>query len=374
MDAISKTNETIYKFRFGNSKKTIQITQQQLNHFPYLFALVNHTDDFSVNTNDDGEYILKYPICYNWFMSIFQSVIKQQPSALFTELSHEANVLRVLELYDYLCIDPLPLLLLKNKTLVLTNPIDIDDTNQHIEWRQANICEARNIAIQFIIGISKNVYNLNDFETRNSVFILLMNIFTHPNIFHSRFRYHTLQIVKKYCFSLFSSSQQRQLPSTQQIIQNMNIDFVRYLDNENQSLPPNFNNSFAWKGIYVSKDEADADLQPMHGIYRSENDIHSAYLPWINFHWGENESDWERRSHFNPITISLGRSAYSLGVLQYADYSRALHNVNRSFGHFRSFQYNPQQEQERKKNEAASARSGRFNTLPKRPKFDKFKH
>jgi hypothetical protein len=30
--------------------------------------------------------------------------------------------------------------------------------------------------------------------------------------------------------------------------------------------------------------------------------------------------------------------------------------------------------QEQKKNEAQSARSGRFNTLPKRPKVDKFKH
>ncbi|CAF1145178.1 unnamed protein product [Adineta steineri] len=155
MDEISKMNETIYRFRFGITEKTIRITQQQLNHFPYLLALINHRDDFSVNKNDNGEYILDYPICYDWFMAIFQSVIKQQPSVLFTELTHEADVLRVLELYDYLCIEPLPLPLLKNQKLVLTNLIDIDDVNKHIQWRPANIREARNIAAQFIISLSK---------------------------------------------------------------------------------------------------------------------------------------------------------------------------------------------------------------------------
>ncbi|CAF1382774.1 unnamed protein product [Adineta steineri] len=362
MDEISKMNETIYRFRFGTTKKTIQITQQQLNHFPYLFALVNHTDDFSVNKNDDDEYILEYPICYNWFMAIFQSVIEEQPSALFSELTHEANILRVLELYDYLCIDPLPLPLLKNKTLVLTNPIDIDNTNQHIEWRQANICEAQNIAIQFIIGISKNAYNLNDFETRNSVFILLMNIFTHPNIFHSRFRYHTLKVVNTYCFSLFSDNQQRQLPTTQQIIQNMKIDFVRYLDNENQSLPPNFNSTFAWKGIYSSKDEADADLQPVSVIYRSENDIHSDFSRWINFYWGENEPNWERPSYSNLITRHISLDIEPISEI----------NLGTLFDNIRRLQHDI--EHQPMESEAQSARLGHFNTLPQRPKVDKFKH
>ncbi|CAF0727559.1 unnamed protein product [Adineta steineri] len=376
MDAISKTNETSYRFRFGTTKKTIQITQQQLNHFPYLFALVSHTDDFSVNKNDDDEYILEYPICYNWFMVIFQSIIKEQPSALFTELTHEANVLRMLELYDYLCIDPLPLPLLKNQKLVLTNPIDVDGTNKHIEWCQADICEVRNIAIQFIIGISKNAYNLNDFGTINSIFTLLMAIFSNPNIFHSRFRYHTLKIIKKYCFSLFSDNQQKQLPTTQQIIQNINIDFIKYLDNKDQSLPPNFNNTFAWKGIYVSKDKVDTDLQSIGGIYRFKRyfDLEDSV-----------ENNFYLDRELSYVRTSLDRSAYFMDLQAITDCISALYNAE-PFVDIESLQYDLQQAQEqvqaqeqaqaqeRKKNEAQSARSRRFNTLPKWPKFDKFKH
>ncbi|CAF0779911.1 unnamed protein product [Adineta steineri] len=355
MDAISKTNETSYRFRFGTTKKTIQITQQQLNHFPYLFALVSHTDDFSVNKNDDDEYILEYPICYNWFMVIFQSIIKEQPSALFTELTHEANVLRMLELYDYLCIDPLPLPLLKNQKLVLTNPIDVDGTNKHIEWCQADICEVRNIAIQFIIGISKNAYNLNDFGTINSIFTLLMAIFSNPNIFHSRFRYHTLKIIKKYCFSLFSDNQQKQLPTTQQIIQNINIDFIKYLDNKDQSLPPNFNNTFGWKGIYVSKDNVDTNAQHTHDMRRMVRDIQSEYSAIINY-------QLEQYRQLLSYLDSIHRSTLQEGE----DYSKTLYNT--------ILLHTQKQEQERKKNEAQSARLRRSNTLPKRPKVDKFKH
>ncbi|CAF0823421.1 unnamed protein product [Adineta steineri] len=382
-------NETIYKFRFGNSKKTIQITQQQLNHFPYLFTLVNHTYDFSVNKNDDGEYILKRPICYNWFMAIFQSVIKQQPSALFTELSHEANVLRVLELYDYLCIDPLPLPLLKNQNLVLTNPININDASKRIDWRRANICEVRNIAAQFIIGISKNAYILNDSGTRNSIFTLLMDIFSHPNIFHSRFRYHTLKVVEKYCFSLFSDSQQRQLPTTQQIIQNIKIDFVRYLDNENQSLPPNFYSTFAWKGIYVSKDKVDTDFQSILDIYLPKSNIDSVDSTEIDFYFENIELDWEQASYsdfyLEEIEPNWERRSYSnfyvrdrirpISHPHLRDFIDLITSRNASpYEDVERLQYDLQEEEERKKKEAQSARSGRFNTLPKRPRVDKFKH
>ncbi|CAF0761309.1 unnamed protein product [Adineta steineri] len=340
MNEISKMNETIYRFRFGITEKTIQITQQQLNHFPYLFAFVNHRDDFSVNKNDNGEYILDNPICYDWFKSIFQSVIKEQPSALFTELTHEADVLCMLELYDYLCIEPLPLPLLKNQQLVLTNLIDIDDVNKHIQWRPANIREARNIAAQFIISISKNAYNLNDLNTINSIFTLLMDIFSHPNIFHSRFRYHTLKIIKKECFSLFSHSQQRQLPTNEQIIQNIKIHFVRYLNNENQYLTPNFYNAFAWKDIYVSSAKFNCylDFSPFKTLDRSDFVLKLRCL----------SDDLEPRCNDTSFD----------------DFVMSLYNLQKE----------QEQEQERKKKEAQSARSGRFNTLPKRPKVDKFKH
>jgi hypothetical protein len=115
MDEISEANKTIFTFCFGTSNKTVQLTQQQLHHFPYLVTLVAHADDFSSAKNDNGEYILNYPIQYNWFMPIFQSLIRKQPFALFTELSHEANALDMLQLYDYLCVNPLPVPLLKGK-------------------------------------------------------------------------------------------------------------------------------------------------------------------------------------------------------------------------------------------------------------------
>ncbi|CAF1145195.1 unnamed protein product [Adineta steineri] len=160
-----------------------------------------------------------------------------------------------------------------------------------------------------------------------------MDIFSHPNIFHSRFRYHTLKIIKKECFSLFSHSQQRQLPTNEQIIQPIKIDFIRYLNNGNQYLTPNFYNAFAWKDIYVSSDEFNCslDLSPVKTLDRSDFVLNLRYL----------SDDLEPRCNDKSFD----------------DFVMSLHNL--------------QKEQERKKKEA---RSGRFNTLPKRPKVDRLKH
>ncbi|CAF4065985.1 unnamed protein product [Rotaria sp. Silwood1] len=363
MAEIFEASETVYTFRFGTSKKIIQLSQQQLNHFPYLTALVAHTDDFSTAKNNNDEYVLKYPIRYCWFMAIYRSIITEQPSALFTELSQEANVFGMLQLYDYLCINPLPVPLLKEKKLARSNSINTNNENKYIKYRRANLSEARNMATQFIIAISKNEYNLSDLETINNIFSLIMIIFSNSNVFHSRFHHHTLTIVKKYCFSLFSDAQQHQLLAIQQITQNDSLYSLTYLNDDDQPLPESFKNAFAWKGTYVSKEEDETVLLPNYrsiiliGRTRTgKSSLINCLRGWIEqpLSVSNNDNIW------SPVSLS------SINVR---------HPIHINLSHEKQAVYmNEFKQNQRKNEEAQSARAGRFNTLPKRPAIDKFKH
>lgn len=42
----SSTTIKFYKFCFGSSNKTVQLTQQQLDSIPYLTTFIAHKDDF----------------------------------------------------------------------------------------------------------------------------------------------------------------------------------------------------------------------------------------------------------------------------------------------------------------------------------------
>lgn len=261
---IDDTNEeTTYAFRFGTTNKVIHLNEQQVNGIPYLSAIITHKNDFSSIENENGEYVLNSRIRYNWFMPIFQSITMGHPSALFTELSQEANVWGMLQLYDYLCINPISVPLLKDQNLVRSNSDNIDEKKLRVEYIRANNrLEVRDTAAQFIIALTKNEYNLDDSNTLESIFSLIMAILSNPNVFGVRLCHHTSIIVKKLCFSLFSYTQQRELQKAERSIQNIKTHSLIYLHDGHQTLPTHFQNVYAWKGMYVPMKEGDsADYQ-----------------------------------------------------------------------------------------------------------------
>jgi hypothetical protein len=255
---IAQTNEeAFYTLRFGNSNKVVQLTQEQLDHFPYLVAFVTHADDFSSAKNANGEYVVSCRIRYTWFMAIFLSIMTKQPSALFTELPQEANVLAMLQLYDFLCIKPLSIPHFEGKYLILSNPMNYD--KKRVEYhRVRTFSELRDTAVQFIIAVSKNEYNFDDFKTIQSIFSLFMVILSNYNIFGSRLCHHTLKVVEKYCYLVFSHRQQCQLHNAQHSVLINKPNSLMYSYDDDQSLPLNFQNSFAWKSVYVSMEENDS--------------------------------------------------------------------------------------------------------------------
>jgi hypothetical protein len=297
-DEIENTNEeTIYTFRFGTTKRVIHLTEDQLNCIPYLSLLVTHNNDFSSIQNEDGEYVLDSRIRYNWFIPILKSATTGHPSALFTELSQEAYVCGMLQLYDYLCVNPISVPLLKDQNLVRTNSDNIDNKKFRIEYSRANNrLEVRDTAAQFIVALSKNEYNFDDFDTLQSIYSLTMIILSNPNVFGVRLCHHMLTVTKKLCFSSFSSTQQRELQMADRSIENLKTHSLIYLSDGHQTLPKHFENVFAWKGIHVPiKEDNSSDRQSTNSespfeynfwddIYQSTDDLdldfHIPLITW----------------------------------------------------------------------------------------------
>ncbi|CAF3148579.1 unnamed protein product [Rotaria sp. Silwood2] len=405
-DIGAPTQEVMYTFRFGTSKETVQLTQQQLDHFPYLVSLVTHADDFMSGKNETGEYVLSSQIRHNWFMAIFRSITTEHSSALFTELPQEANVFGLLQLYDYLCIDPLPVPLLKDKHLVRLDSNNIPNEKTRIEYRRAkNLLEVRDTAVQFIIALIRNEYNLDDSNTLGGIYSLIMTILLNPKVFGLRLCHHTLIVVKKFYFSLFSYKQQIKLDNAQESLQRIKAKSLTYLYDDHQPLPEHFDNDFALQGIYVVIEE---NINTNYGWKFNKEIIHDEH----NFRYDSLETrtlyienyyiNWFQTRFFDeyaPLLAHWHRLEYNLRrelenyqrqqehyLLQYI---RSSINVSILYellpvfrAHKPSVIEHPdfikflicQLKQEEKKNEAKSARSGCFNTLPKRPKIDKFKH
>jgi hypothetical protein len=86
--------------------------------------------------------------------------------------------------------------------------------------------------------------------------------------------------VKKYCFSLFSYKGQRQLNNVQEYIQNIKAKSFKYLCNDDQELPENFQNACAWKHFFVAIEEND---NPYRGLNFDKKFIHYETIPELNF-------------------------------------------------------------------------------------------
>jgi hypothetical protein len=248
-DIIEPNIKVLYTFRFGISDKVVHLTQEQLNRIPYLSTLLIHKDDFSSIKNSNGEYVLNPPIDYISFMIILCSLISKRSYVLFNELPEDENIMDTLQLFDYLGIKSFPLPFLNNESLVQTNPLNTESEKGCVMYHKATLSEARETAAEFIIALSKNEYNLNDFDTVKRLLVLISAILSNAAVFSSRFRQHTLTVIKECCYSFFSKKQQRLLPTTVEIVQYHKIDSLMYLYNDGNRLPTYFQNTFAWRGV-----------------------------------------------------------------------------------------------------------------------------
>jgi hypothetical protein len=337
MTEILGTNNIKYAFRFTSSNKCVHLNQKQLDHIPYLTALVEHKDHFLSCQNENGEYLLNSPIDYSWFIAILHSINSEEPYTLFTELPEDENILDTLQLFDYLGVNSFSSPLLKGKYLVLSNPTNNDNEKRlRIEYHRANLSETRNTAAELIIAIYKNEYNLLDFDTMENIFSLIMEILSKPDVFSSRFRHHTLTIVKEYCFQFIPTKQNYELNITHRRIQKQRkINSLMYLYDDNNSLPDNIYSTFAWKGVYILPKEDHINLSSSFSYIRSSR--------WLPYQFYDLNSLFRKKIFYFPLTVHL---------------RKPLENV----------------EVQRKKKKAQSAQSKCFNTLPKQANVDKFKH
>jgi hypothetical protein len=349
--------QTIYKFRFNSSDKLIQLTQSHIDRIPYLQALVAHKDDFSSIQNDQDEYVLHPPIHYNWFMAIFHSIITEQPYTLFTELPEDDNILDVLQLLDYLGINSFSSPLLKEPNIIVSKRASNEDERKRIVYERANsLSEARNTAAKFVIALTKNEYNLHDFKTIECIFSLISVTFSDGRVFNSRFRHHTFTIVEEYVFPLFYIKNSAQLLAT--LEQRNAIDSEIYLYDNTQPLPIDFENAFAWKGSYRSIEDSYRSIKKNSGLMEiARSGLGKSFLTNLMVRLQKN----------NCSTVD------SNSTFSYTFYDTpGLFDIDAHTG--TTLLVVDPVVKELYINEAQSARSGHFNTVPKRLKVDKFKH
>ena len=356
------SNTTVsYAFRFGTSDKIVHLTQQQLNRIPFLFNLVAHKDNFLPVQNENNEYVLNSPIHYSSFMAILHSITAEQPYVLFNELPEQENILYTLQLFDYFGIDSFSLPLLKYGCLTRLNSTNTESEKEYIKYHRANILEAQQTAAEFVIALTKNEYDLTDWRTTDTIFDLVKVILYNSNVFSSRFRHHTLKIVKEYCYSVFSKKRKVELHTIKQIVRRGENYLSHYLYNDNQSLPSNMENAFAWRGVHASTQEDHTIELPTNFEFDSIHWYCSSFM----------------ESPYNEINMYV-KALHIVKILKTLQFTIRPEPVT-------SLQNSPESEielllllesraRQRRLEESKLARTGRFNTLPKRPKIDKFKH
>ena len=323
----------IYRFRFGSTKKTVDLNEEEVQLIPYLSRLVTYDDILQSCQNENGEYVLNSSIRLNYFQAIFNFLKMKNYSILFDELSEEANVLGMLKLYDFLNIDPVPVPFLKNSHLLRSNSNETENNEELIKYHRATLKETLATAVQFVISLNNNEYNIHDSETLQTIFFLLMDILSNPNVFGIRICHHTFTVTENCCYSLFDMHKRHQLDKALRSAQ-------RYRTVEN--LPKHFDNAFTWKGVLTFEDE-----QQEKFLFETDS--------WLDY-------------HMNHTVLLIG-----------------LTGIGRSrpmYDHFSLMQLVEHLEHDRTllpieidtTSQAKLARSGHFNTLPKRPKIDKFKY
>ncbi|CAF3695675.1 unnamed protein product [Adineta steineri] len=279
----------MFKFGFDNCDKIVELSEEEIHRIPYLSSLISHKDDFLSIKNDKNEYILHHPICYNLLIPILNSINNEKPYSLLNDLSVNENIFDVLQLFDYVC---------------LNQPIFSSDRNRFFTYYplEKNLCEVRNNAARFVLSLTRNEHNLNDFGTIEYIFSLISVIFSNKNIFSSQFRYHTYTILEEYIFPLFFKNHPIYLLND--IKQNYRTDSNIYLCDDNQMVPIDCENDFVWKGYY--EDKINNIIQQsyimMLGGTRVRKRSKKLNVYWRNQYWmtmNSNESPLARLGCFN---------------------------------------------------------------------------
>ena len=243
-------NEEQYSFRFIPSNEVIHLTQEQIDLIPYLSVLVAHEEYFLSSRNEKGEYLLNCPIEYHSFLTILHSITLKNAYILLHELPEDKNIFHTLQLFDYFGLSWFPLPVLKDTNLIRSN---LDENQEAIEYSPANLSEARQIAAQFVIGLAKNEYQLDDSNTTNTIFNLLNTILSDSSVISSSFRCHTFTIARQCSYSFFTKDQKRQLHGVHRVTQ-YGSSPSKYLSDDNQRVPNHFQDSFTWKILPLTID------------------------------------------------------------------------------------------------------------------------
>jgi hypothetical protein len=261
----------------------------------------------------------------------------------------------MLQLRDYLSINSFRLPLLKTENLVLSNSNHIKNQEKPVYYK-ANLSGARQTAAEFIIALAKNEYNLHDYNTMKRIFTLTKDILSNATVFSSRFRHHTLTVIRECCYPFFSNNRQNLLNNALQSTQYYNIDTFVYLYDDYEPCPNDFKNTFAWRGFMAievkqtNPSSIDIEERRSLNLLGESNGIlldpHPSWFENFTASYSVFFERWFGLRDDSHITLDRG---YRIFPAQ-------------------------RNQQNRKKKEAQSTPPERFNTLPKRPKVDKFKH
>ena len=244
---ISGNPKMIYTFRFSSSDHVVYLNEEELHLIPYLSVLVAHQDDFLPITNQNGEYVLNDPIEYHSFVVILQSIKCENAYLLFDQLLETNYIFDTLQLFNYLCINSFHLPLIKDENLMLSDINHSEDTSTTIQYDKANISQARQTAAEFVLALAQHRYNLNHSHTKDRIFSLLRIILYERAIFSSRFRHHTVIVIKECLYSFLSKTQKHLIPTIGQIAQHNEIESLMYFYDDEKALPDTFENPFAWR-------------------------------------------------------------------------------------------------------------------------------
>jgi len=213
-----------YTFGFTTGE-TVSITKNQLQCIPYLETLMSNENDnkFATVCDDHGIYMLDAPIEYKYLRPILDS-LPYTPMLLFGKLPKRESVFKMLELYDFLCIEcDVPSLEDKSTHDIITD-VKSCHNQRHggIHEHIADRSSARNTAASFVVALTKNKYSMRDHRIANKAYQLILFILSHPRTFRSRFRFHTANVIDRYCH--FSPNQDRNLNGWKSTALNIDSD------------------------------------------------------------------------------------------------------------------------------------------------------
>ena len=105
-------------------------------------------------------------------------LITKKPDRLHlcNELPKDEDASDTFRLLEYLGIKSFPSPFLKDKYLVQSNPIDIGNINQRLQYHKASLFEASQTAPEFVIALGTSQYKVQDRNTIDAIFSLVNTI------------------------------------------------------------------------------------------------------------------------------------------------------------------------------------------------------